>query len=140
MSAQSICLGASSFLCFSLQYLRYLLSSTLLVNGLGGRANVLPSIHSRSTLKTHYRWKHPSDVAIVARFKKEGIVPIAGVRHHHDHRYMTREQEEVFLGELEDIGAAGQVIETRAIHWAYEERVGHPVTRNMIYFLLQRHQ
>ena len=77
---------------------------------------------------------------IVARFKKEGIEAIVGVRHHHEHRYMTREQEAAFLREFEDLGAAGQVIETRAIHRAYEERVGHPVTRNMIYFLLQRHQ
>ena len=77
---------------------------------------------------------------IVARFKKEGIEAIVGVRHHHEHRYMTREQEEAFLGEFQELSTAGQVIETREIHRAYEERVGHPVTRNMIYYLLQRHK
>ena len=35
---------------------------------------------------------------------------------------------------------AGQIIETCEIYQAYEKAVGHPITRNMIYYLLHRHQ
>lgn len=77
---------------------------------------------------------------ILVRFKKEGIEAIVGVRHHHEHRYMTREQEEAFLQDFQDLSEAGQIIQTRDIHQAYEKKVGHPVTRNMIYYLLHRHK
>ena len=77
---------------------------------------------------------------IIARFKKEGIEAIVGVRHHHEHRYMSREQEEAFLLEFQRLSESGQIIETRAIHQAYEKAVGHRVTRNMIYYLLYRHK
>lgn len=77
---------------------------------------------------------------IVNRYKVEGIEAIVGKRHHHEHRYMSREQEEAFLQEFQRRSEAGQIIETREIHQAYQKAVGHEVTRNMIYYLLHRHK
>ena len=77
---------------------------------------------------------------IVNRYKVEGIEAIVGKRHHQEHRYMSREQEEAFLQEFQRRSEAGQIIETREIHQAYQKAVGHEVTRNMIYYLLHRHK
>jgi transposase len=77
---------------------------------------------------------------IVKRYQEEGIEAIIGVRHHSEHRYMSREEEEAFLLQFQRRSEAGQIIETREIHQAYEKAVGHPVSRNMIYYLLHRHQ
>jgi transposase len=77
---------------------------------------------------------------IVNRYHKEGIEAIVGVRHHSEHRYMSREEEAAFLAQFQAHSEAGQIIETRDIHQAYEKAVGHRVTRNMIYYLLYRHK
>ena len=77
---------------------------------------------------------------IVGRYQKEGIKAIVGVRHHHEHRYMSRQEEEVFLRQFQLRSEAVQIIETREIHQAYERAVGHHVSRNMIYYLLHRHK
>lgn len=34
---------------------------------------------------------------IVQRYQKEGIEAITGVRHRHEHHYLSKEDEEVFL-------------------------------------------
>ncbi len=77
---------------------------------------------------------------MMGRYRKEGMEAIVGVRHHSEHRYMSREEETAFLAQFQHRSEAGQIIETREIHSAYEEAVGHPVTRNMIYYLLHRHK
>lgn len=83
---------------------------------------------------------HTSVNRIVNRYHKEGIEAIVGVRHHSEHRYMGREEEATFLAQFQASSEAGQIIETREIHQAFEKAVGHRVTRNMIYYLLQRHK
>ena len=77
---------------------------------------------------------------IVKRYQEEGIEAIVGVRHHNEHRYMSREEETAFLLQFQRRSEAGQIIETREIHQAYEKAVGHSVSRNMIYYLLHRHK
>jgi transposase len=77
---------------------------------------------------------------ILARYKKEGMEAMVGKRHHHGNRYMSREEETAFLLQFQRRSEAGQIIETREIHQAYEKAVGHSVTRNMIYYLLHRHK
>lgn len=76
---------------------------------------------------------------IVNRYRVQGIESIVGVRHNHGNRYMTREQETEFLRKFSTLAEAGQVIEVTQIHRAYEEAVGHTVTRAAIYYLLKRH-
>lgn len=76
---------------------------------------------------------------IVSRYQTEGIQAIVGKRHDHGNRYMTREEEAVFLKQFTQSAEAGQVIEVRQIHQAYEEAVGHPVTRGAIYYMLHKH-
>ena len=53
---------------------------------------------------------------------------------------MTLEAEKVFLAGFQEKGAAGKVIEVTDIHLAFQETVGHLVTRNAIYYLLERHR
>ena len=65
---------------------------------------------------------------------------MVGKRHNHGNRYMSREEETAFLAQFQRRSEAGQIIETREIHQAYEQTVGHKVTRNMIYYLLHRHK
>ena len=76
---------------------------------------------------------------IVSRYKQEGILAITGKRHDHGNRYMTREGEQEFLSGFQRLSEAGHVIETRDIHRAFEETVGHTVTRNAIYYILHKH-
>lgn len=84
---------------------------------------------------------HETSVSrMMGRYRKEGMEAIVGVRHHHEHRYMSRAEEETFLRRFQLQSEAGQIIETREIHQAYEQAVGHRVTRNMIYYLLHRHK
>ncbi|NLD34586.1 MAG: hypothetical protein GX653_06725 [Clostridiales bacterium] len=77
---------------------------------------------------------------IIARYKEEGMEAMVGKRHNHGNRYMSREEETFFLAQFQRRSEAGQIIETREIHQEYEKAVGHRVTRNMIYYLLHRHQ
>jgi transposase len=77
---------------------------------------------------------------ILARYKKEGMEAMVGKRHDHGNRYMSREEETAFLLQFQRRSEAGQIIETRETHQAYEKAVGHPVTRNMIYYRLHRHK
>jgi len=76
---------------------------------------------------------------IVNRYKTEGIEAIIGKRHHGGHRYMTLEEEKAFLEGFREQGEAGKVIEVTDIHLAFQEAVGHPVTRDAIYYLLKKH-
>ena len=77
---------------------------------------------------------------IVQRMKAEGMEAIVTKRHHHGNRYMSQEEEIVFLKSFQEKGEAGQIIEVTDIHKAYERAVGHAVTRNAIYYLLHKHQ
>jgi transposase len=77
---------------------------------------------------------------IVTRYKQEGMQSMVGKRHDHGNRYMSREAEETFLSQFHRLSEAGHIIETREIHRSYEQAVGRRVTRNMIYYLLHRHE
>lgn len=65
---------------------------------------------------------------------------MVGKCHDYGNRYMSWEEETAFLAQFQKRSEAGQIIETREIHQAYEEAVGHRVTRNMIYYLLHCHK
>ena len=83
---------------------------------------------------------HETSVSrLIQRYKAEGMEAITGIRHNHGNRYMTREEEIVFLEKYKAESEAGHVIEVGEIYRAYEKAVGHSVTRNAIYYLLRRH-
>lgn len=75
---------------------------------------------------------------IVKKYHQEGIEAIVDVRHHSEYRYMSREEETAFFAQFQKRSEAGLIVETREIHQAYEEAVGHRVTLNMICHLLRR--
>ena len=76
---------------------------------------------------------------IVNRYKAEGMEAIVGKRHHGGRRYMTLEEEKAFLAQFREEGEGGNVIEVTDIHLAFQKAVGHPVTRDAIYYLLKKH-
>lgn len=76
---------------------------------------------------------------IVNRYKAEGKEAIVGKRHNGGHRYMSNEEEVAFLARFREQGEAGKVVEVTDIYLAYQKAVGHAVTRNAIYYLLERH-
>ena len=76
---------------------------------------------------------------IVNRYKAEGMEVIVGKRHNGGNRYMSNEEEAAFLAQFREQGETGTVIEVTDIYLAYQKAVGHAVTRNAIYYLLERH-
>jgi transposase len=76
---------------------------------------------------------------ILKRYLEQGIKALVTKRHDHGNRYMTREEETKFLEAFTARGEAGQIIEVTEIYHAYQEAVGHPVTRNAIYYMLHKH-
>lgn len=84
---------------------------------------------------------HETSVSrLIGRYKSEGMEAIVGIRHNHGNRYMTMAQEEAFLAKFKEQAVGGHVIEVTQIHKAYEEAVGHSVTRAAIYYLLHKHK
>lgn len=76
----------------------------------------------------------------IRMYRHEGIEAIIGKRHDHGNRYMSVEEEAEFLLTFRKRGESGQVIEVSEIHRAYQEAVGHRVTRNAIYYMLNKHK
>jgi len=84
---------------------------------------------------------YPSSVGrIVDRYKAQGMEAIVGKRHQGGHRYMTPEGEEAFLAGFREQGESGKIIEVTQIHLAFQEAVGHPVTKSAIYYMLKKHK
>jgi len=52
---------------------------------------------------------------------------------------MSNEEEIAFLSRFSEAATAGRIIEVKEIHRAYEEAVGHTVTRAAIYYILKKH-
>ena len=73
-------------------------------------------------------------------YRQEGIEAITGRRHNHGNRYMSNEEEEAFLEQFREQSESGQIIEVTDIYKAYQESVGHAVTRNAIYYILKKHK
>ena len=92
-----------------------------------GQAGKLVGLHETSVSR------------LIQRYKAEGLEAIIGIRHNHGKRYMTREEEVGFLEKYKLESERGHVIEVGEIQRLYEETVGHPVTRNAIYYLLHKH-
>lgn len=76
---------------------------------------------------------------IVNRYRAEGMEAIVGKRHNGGNRYMSQAEEVAFLAQFRERGETGKVIEVTEIYLAYQKAVGHAVTRNAIYYLLERH-
>ena len=83
--------------------------------------------------------EHSTVNKIVNRYQVEGMQAIVGKRHIGEHRYMTNEQEEAFLAPFVALAEEGKIIEITDIFNAYQEAIGHPATRNAIYYILGKH-
>lgn len=54
-------------------------------------------------------------------------------------QYLKRKEEAEMLQRFEEAAAEGELVTVEAIHRAFEQRVGHGVTRGALYKLLARH-
>lgn len=102
------------------------------------KMRIIDGISSKAA-GTHVGLNESSVNAIIKRYQEQGIEALVTKRHNHGNRYMTREEEETFLASFIEKAEAGQIIEVTDIHTAYQKAVGHPVTRNAIYYLLHKH-
>lgn len=77
---------------------------------------------------------------IISRYNKEGIASLtlksSGGRYH---EYLTRKEEEQFLAPFFKQAEQGELITTKTLQLAYEERIGHTIHETTIYRLLHRH-
>jgi len=55
-------------------------------------------------------------------------------------QYLTKDEEAAFLAPFIEQAAQGEIVTTRLIHQAFEQRLGHQVDESTIYRLLQRHR
>lgn len=76
---------------------------------------------------------------IVNRYQAEGMEAIVGKRHHGGNRNMSDEQEKEFLKAFVERAESGQIVEVTEIYNAYVEAIGHPATRNALYYILKKH-
>jgi transposase len=78
---------------------------------------------------------------VIARYNRDGpdaIQPPPPVEPRHC--YLSRDEEQQFLEPFFDRARRGDIITTREIKRAYEERIGHTVAESTISRLLKRHQ
>jgi transposase len=54
--------------------------------------------------------------------------------------YLSKDEEAVFLAPFIEQAAQGEIVTTKLIHQAFEQRLGHQVDESTIYRLLQRHR
>ncbi len=102
------------------------------------KMRIMDGISSKET-GVHVGLNESSVNAIIKRYFEQGIEALITKRHDHGNRYMSKEQETEFLQGFVRLAEAGQIIEVTEIHRAYQEAVGHPVTRNAIYYMLHKH-
>lgn len=102
------------------------------------KMRIMDGISSKEAGK-HVGLNESSVNAIIKRYQEQGMATLVTKRHGHGNRYMTREQEREFLQSFVSRAEAGQIIEVTEIHLAYQGAVGHPVTRNAIYYMLHKH-
>ena len=86
--------------------------------------------------KTGYSRSHVS--GLIARYCQEGLSAIVENHYHGNRRNMSIEEEAEFLEPFRQRAEAGQIIDTREIKAAYEEKVGHKIGNGQIYCVLKR--
>lgn len=87
-------------------------------------------------LTGYSRW-HVSK--LISSYCKNGLSAIVDNHYKGNRRNMSYEEETAFMEDFRQKAEAGQIIDTREIAAAYEEKVGHSIGGSQIYYVLGRH-
>src|SRR5438132_1738513 len=76
--------------------------------------------------------------SLYKRFGPQGLDTVGpGGRRH---EYLSMDEEAAFLAPFIEQAAQGEIVTSKTIQQAFEQRIGHDVDESTIYRLLQRHQ
>lgn len=76
--------------------------------------------------------------SLYKRFGPQGLETVGpGGRRN---EYLSKDEETAFLASFIERAAQGEIVTTKVIKEAFEQRLGHEVDESTIYRLLQRHQ
>jgi len=83
---------------------------------------------------------HCSHVSgLIRQYFEEGLEAISKKHYTGNRRNMSFEEETAFLEQYQRRAEEGQLLDTREIAKAYEEKVGHSIGGSQIYLVLRRH-
>ena len=75
--------------------------------------------------------------SLYKRFGPQGLETVGPGGRRND--YLSKDEEEVFLTPFIERAAQGEIVTSKLIQAAFEQRLGHEVDQSTIYRLLQRH-
>ena len=87
--------------------------------------------------KTGYHRSHICN--LIKMYFEEGLQAVAETHYVGNRRNISFEEEAEFLEQFKQKAEQGQMLDTREIKNAYQERVGHSIGHSQIYYVLQRH-
>lgn len=76
---------------------------------------------------------------LIANYCKNGLSAIVDNHYSGNRRNMSIAEEAELLEKFRQRAEAGQVVDTREIKEAYEQKVGHSIGGSQIYYVLHRH-
>lgn len=76
---------------------------------------------------------------LIANYCQNGLSAIVDNHYTGNRRNMSMEEEAKLLDAFRQRAEAGEVVDTREIKAAYEEKVGHSIGSGQIYYVLRRH-
>ena len=87
--------------------------------------------------KTGFHRSHVCN--LIKMYFEEGLQAVAEKHYVGNRRNMSFEEEADFLEQFKEKAEQGQMLDTREIKKAYQEKVGHNIGHSQIYYVLQRH-
>ena len=87
--------------------------------------------------KTGYHRSHICN--LIKMYFEQGLQTVAETHYVGNRRNMSFEEEAEFLEQFKQKAEQGQMLDTREIKNAYQEKVGHSIGHSQIYYVLQRH-
>ena len=87
--------------------------------------------------KTDFHRSHVCN--LIKMYFEEGLQAVAEKHYVCNRRNMSLEEEAEFLEQFKERAEHGQMLDTREIKDAYQEKVGHSIGHSQIYYVLQRH-
>ena len=88
--------------------------------------------------KTDFHRSHICN--LIKMYFEKGLQAVAEKHYVGNRRNMSFDEEKEFLEQFKQKADQGQILDTREIKNAYQEKVGHSIGHSQIYLVLQRHE
>lgn len=75
---------------------------------------------------------------IISKYKRFGLSAIVDNHYKPNKRYLSDKQETEFLSKFEDDAQNGKMLEVSDIITAFEDKIGHKVSKTTVYYMLKR--